>query len=275
MELKFFGTRGSIPVCSNNYTKYGGNTFCISVTCNNSMFIIDAGSGIRFLGKEIIENEKKTGIKFSNITIGFTHFHWDHIQGFPFFLPAYDNERNITIMAMGKNNDVNDLRGIFATQMQKEYYPVPLEKMGANFVFYKTKSDEEILSGLIISSLLHNHPGGAYTLKLERNGKKVVISTDIEHQGKIDKNLISLAKDADILIHDAQYSPEELKHKKGWGHSSWEEAVEFAKQSGIKKLYLTHHDPDHNDTYIDELEKNCKKVFNDSEFAKEGMIISL
>ena len=157
-------------------------------------------------------------------------------------------------------------------QMQKEYFPIGLQKMGAQFEFYNFGEQEKIY-GAILKSVEQHHiyPGGSYGFRIDDEDVSLVICTDVEHINGIDKKVVKLAKNADLLIHDGQYTPEEYKKFKGWGHSTWEHAVEVAMKAKVKKLIITHHDPDHNDDFLDTLEGQCKKSFPNSVFAKEGM----
>jgi len=274
LKFKFYGTRGSIPICDSKFQKYGGNTTCIQIKSkdNTTLGIIDAGSGIRKLGKDIYKSKE---VIPKEIFLGFTHFHWDHIQGFPFFDPAYDSNMKINIIALGENRGNLNLKQIFEGQMQSEYFPVPLEKMGAKFEFSFLDQSSEVFSNVATQAVRHNHPGGAYSYKFEQQGKSALISTDIEHGDKLDKNILSLAKNVDLLIHDAQYTSDELKTFKGWGHSSYDQAIELALKANVKRLVLTHHDPNHDDDFLDEMEKYCQKKFANCQLAKEGMEISI
>ena len=267
MKVKFYGTRGSIPVCEEGFQKFGGNTTCVLITLSNGRIaILDAGSGIRNLGKDMIANDIQ---QFDNIFLCFTHFHWDHIQGFPFFAPAYDKRRQFTISAFGQGRKIDSLKNIFATQMRKEYFPVALESMGASFDFLSTDLEKFMDEGVTFSTLRHNHPGGAYTYKIDDFGKVMVFCSDIEHGSEIDLRVVEFARGADLLIHDAQYTPEELPRFKGWGHSSWDQAIEVAQRAGVKKLVLTHHDPDHDDAQLAAIEKQCQERFPNCTLARE------
>ncbi len=274
MKIKFYGVRGSLPVCGREFEKYGGNTTCIKIVREkvNRIAILDAGTGIRKLGKEIIEE----GVNQQIINIVFSHFHWDHIQGFPFFLPAYNPNQKIGILAMGRRGEAHDLKGIFSKQMQEEYFPIQMEMMGAQFDFL-SYGDEEVIQGAFVKSIpqFHKRLGGSYGFRLDDEGVSLVVCTDLEYvDGIIDPAIVAFAKDADLLIHDGQFTTEEYHNKfKGWGHATWEQAVEVAEQAHVKKLIITHHDPDHNDNFLDDLEKQCQKVFPNSLFAKEGMEI--
>jgi len=211
-----------------------------------------------------------------HIYIALSHTHWDHIQGFPFFGPAYDPRRNITVSIYGKDKSVSKLEDVFVTQMQQEFFPVPLDKMGANIRFFapdsSTYTDEQ---GIQVTFSAHNHPGGAYGYRFEDNGKVLVYCTDVEHGDEIDPKVVELARNADLLIHDAQYTPEELKGKKGWGHSSWEQAIQVADMAGAKKLALFHHDPEHDDSFLFNMEKDCRKLFPEAFLAIEGETVEI
>ncbi|MFC2124212.1 MBL fold metallo-hydrolase [Bacteroidota bacterium] len=273
VRIKFYGTRGSIPVSDPDFQEFGGNTTCISIKGNleNRIGILDAGTGIRKLGKEILSPDNP--LECNEIIILFSHFHWDHILGFPFFNPAYDPDRIITIMAMGENLPVKDLRDIFDVAMQSEYFPVNLDDMNAKIDFLMPGKDMENIWDTKITSYKHNHPGGAYSYRFERNDKVWTICTDIEHGETIDQNVVELAKGADLLIHDGQFTAEELKRKKGWGHSSCDQAISVAEQAGCKQLIITHHDPDHDDQFLRDMEIKCKDILPNCEFAREGMEI--
>ncbi len=272
MKLKFYGTRGSIPVCEQRFQKYGGNTTCIAICNETNIYIFDAGTGIRNLGTEYFSNKKN---KVENVILAFSHFHWDHIQGFPFFLPAYDPNRELTIRASGRKDKYFDLKAIFENQMRTEFFPVPLEKMGAKINFIQKEDNLFDDKSVKIISSEHNHPGQAYSYRIEIDGKVIVFVTDVEHTNGIDKRVVDIAKDADILIHEAQYTPEELETHKGWGHSSWIQAIEVAKLANVKRLFITHHDPDHDDNFLDNIEVECKKHFHNVELAKDNLEIEL
>src|SRR3984957_7276707 len=175
-KVRFYGTRGSIPICEREFQDFGGNTTCILPTCEDGqMAILDAGTGIRNLGRDLMAAGPQPQ---QTVFLALTHFHWDHIQGFPFFAPAYDPKRHFTISTFGRQGEVKDLRSIFAGQMQKEYFPVPLEQMGATFVFLEPKADVFDVSQARVISYRHNHPGGAYTYRIESHGKVFVFCTD-------------------------------------------------------------------------------------------------
>lgn len=280
MIIKFFGVRGSIPVCNPEFQDFGGNTTCVQLKIKdtNNIAVFDAGTGIRDLGKEFIAS----GHKQEELFIAFSHFHWDHIQGFPFFDPAFNTKQKINVLAMGSGREINCLEEIFRVQMQKEYFPVPLANMGADFNFMLLDQSMEILGSdnadskpIIVIANKHNHPGGAYGYRIERDGKVFVFCTDVEHGDSIDPNVVALSEEADLLVHEAQYTTEELKDKKGWGHSSYEQAIQVAEMANIKMLAITHHDPDHDDKFLAKMEKQCQQRFKDCFLAREKMEIEI
>lgn len=274
MKVKFYGVRGSIPVCDPGFQRYGGNTtcFCIHRESVNRIVIIDAGTGIRNLGKDI--KEKKIQQDVFNIL--FTHFHWDHIQGFPFFAPAYNKSQKIGIHVMGEDRKDIDLRAIFSRQMQEDYFPIGLDAMGAQFIFLNLGDDETLLGAHVIAQPQHHQfLGGSYGFRIEDESKVLVVCTDVEHINGLDENIVALSMNADVLIHDGQYTMKEYEKYKGWGHSPWRHAVDVAIQANVKRLVITHHDPDHNDDFLDAMERECQDIFPNSMFAREGTEIKV
>ncbi|MGE3809267.1 MAG: MBL fold metallo-hydrolase [Gemmataceae bacterium] len=256
MKVKFFGTRGSMPICDCEFQQFGGNTTCLWLTTDEGpSLIFDGGSGIRNLGKVLAAR----GVTDQPVVLLFTHFHWDHIQGLPFFAPAYNPACQVTFCAFGRGKMFADLKSIFETQMQRIYFPVPLDRMGAKLSFSQPDSEQFEHNGLQVTARMHTHPGGAYSFRVEYGGKSVVLATDIEHMNGIDQGIVDLARGADLLIHDAQFTPEELETHRGWGHSSWEQAIEVGERAGAKRVALTHHDPDHDDVFLLEVEEKCKQ----------------
>ena len=235
--------------------------------------ILDAGTGIRNVGIDIAKSGYGPRDDFLLV---FSHTHWDHIQGFPFFAPAYDPKRRFTLVFPKRSGYAKSLHDIFSAQMQAEYFPVPLDKMRSDIQFLAPEAVRRTWGhGGTATIREHNHPGGAYGYRVEEGDKTMVYCTDIEHGDDLDPKVISLSKDADLLIHDAQYSDDELEMKKGWGHSSWNQAMAVAEQAGVKNLVLTHHDPDHDDAFLQQVEKECQSRFPNAVLAREGMEITV
>ncbi|MFV1980592.1 MAG: MBL fold metallo-hydrolase [Rhodothermia bacterium] len=279
MDVVFYGTRGSIPVCDPNFHEFGGDTTCIALETtddespHNRVGIIDAGTGIFKLGRDLARSGQGKDL----IHIAFTHFHWDHIQGFPFFKPAYDPAQQINILALGAGRGITDLKEIFALQMQTAYFPVQLDNMGAKFSFIlHDKTELKQYYSAKMSTIRLNHPGGSYGYRMEAYGKVVVICTDVEYEnGVIDENVVEFARGADLLIHDAQYTDEELERFRGWGHSTFNQAMEVAERAEVKLLAMTHHDPEHDDEFLTAVEKNCQDRMQDCFLARQGMRIRI
>ena len=258
MKIKILGTRGSIPTPGKDTVKYGGNTTCIDLTLNNGKkIIIDAGSGMRVLSNEILSE------KINHINLFLTHSHWDHIQGFPFFIPIYIPNFSIKIFAASPT--YGRLLDILKGQMNSLYYPVPFKEIGAHIEFEKIRKSGISIDGVKISSILTNHPLETHAFKFEAEGKTLVFMSDneLDHQDIATvpyKDHLDFIKNADILIHDAQYEKKEMEKHKGWGHSSWEQTVNFAKEANVKTLFLTHYDPTRKDKQVDIIVKKANKL---------------
>ena len=272
IRVVIYGCRGSIPVSGPEYDQFGGNTSCILVTFDDAanIGIIDAGTGIRRLGQEIMKDEV---LREKPIFIAFTHFHWDHIQGLPFFAPAYVKGKKISLLALGRERPIDDLERVFSVPMQREYFPVQLADMGADFEFLLPDKDTRLYPKAVVSARKHRHPGSAYSYRLLSGKKSIVVCTDIEHGENLDPDTIDFCQGADLLLHDAQFTPEELVNHRGWGHSSYEQAIECARLAGVKKLVLTHHDPNHDDAFLADLEKRSQELFPNCLLARENMTI--
>ena len=276
-KFKFYGVRGSVPVCGANFSEFGGNTTCFYLDLlvkppeEKIIVIFDAGTGIRQLGKDIASGE--IGLT-KHILLHFSHFHWDHIQGFPFFAPAYFKDQSIALFSphcLAPGPEV--LKNVFARQMQSEYFPVQLDNMGADMRFYTNEEFQHFLQldrNVDFRYMHHNHPGGAYSYRLDGYGKSVAICTDLEHGETINEDVVEFCKNVDLLVHEAQYTAEELQERRGWGHSSYDQAIEVARRANAKQLYITHHDPDHDDDFLINIEKDCQQKFPNCHLAREG-----
>jgi phosphoribosyl 1,2-cyclic phosphodiesterase len=273
MKITFYGVRGSLPVCNREFIRYGGNTSSMLYEFDDgSLGILDAGTGIVQLGKDLIQSQRID----REVWIAFTHFHWDHIQGFPFFRPAYDPGLIIRMLAIGQERKNMDVRSLFEAQMQTAFFPVPLGKMGAKFMFEYMNYNELEWRGHQVRIQKHNHPGIAYSFRFDLpNQRSFAVCTDIEHDGGLDENILNLVEGVDVLVHDGQYTPEELVEKKGWGHSSWKQCTDLARLANVKELYITHHDPDHDDDFLDEIQRQAREEFAQTTLAREGMQIVL
>lgn len=261
MRIKLWGTRGSIPVSSPKYVKYGGNTPCVEVRFNHDkILIIDAGTGIRELGESLIEENFSREI---NMII--THSHWDHIQGFPFFKPIYLKKTKINIR--GCLSASKKLKQILANQMEKTYFPVPLNALSSEIRFIDECVDSWKLGEASIEGIEVNHPSLCYAVKITEDNKSFVFMTDNElyqeNPNTDYETLVEFVKGVDYLIHDTMYFDKEMSEKRGWGHSSVGEVAKFAVDADVKNLGLYHHDPTHTDDQVDEMERRCKQILKE------------
>jgi len=274
MKVKFYGVRGSVPTPGSEFAQYGGNTICILLTfSNNRICILDAGTGIRMLGNEMIHwRREQVGALYLLIT----HTHLDHIEGFRFFKPGYDPRVKLSVVTCGVGRQDGELRNALEEHMSPHFHPVPLNQMGANITIEQTDVKSwDIVDGITVDAMEIPHPVKTFSYRFSDNGKTLVYCTDIEHKDGIYAQMVEFARGADLLIHDAQYTTEELPSRKGWGHSSWQQAIEVAERAGVKKLALLHHDPDHDDSLLAEIEAQCKGRFQGAFMAREGMEIEL
>ena len=270
--VKFWGVRGSTPTPQAENLRYGGNTSCVEVRVDGHIFIFDCGTGFRNLGKSL---NAEFGAKPTSAHIFLSHFHWDHIQGIPFFAPLYENRENHFIFH--SSNRSRGLQHAIEEQMSDPYFPVDMTEMAAHRNFSNIEEDRIAFDHCTIESKWLNHPQGCLGFRIETAQKVVVYATDNEPGHPVfDKNVRKLAEGADVLIYDAQYLPEEYEaRKRGWGHSHWREAINVVMQTGAKELVLFHHDPDHTDDCIDSVVAKAREYYPRVRAASEGMEILL
>lgn len=280
MRITFWGVRGSIPAPGPDTVEFGGNTSCVEIRAGAATLIFDAGTGLRLLGKRMLSEMPFTAHLF------FSHVHWDHIQGFPFFDPAF--VKGNTIHLHGGNNVSRTLEETLAGQMDHPSFPVHLSEMGAKMVFHDVKEGvaAEIDAGggqaASVTAVPGNHPNGVWIYRVDYLGRSAVYATDTEHYAVADPKITALAKGADVLIYDAQYTPEEYAGtagtggpKLGWGHSTFEAAATIARAASVRKLYLFHHDPTQSDAAVRDKERRARELFTPCEAAREGLVLEL
>ncbi|MBC7474178.1 MAG: MBL fold metallo-hydrolase [Candidatus Sericytochromatia bacterium] len=264
--VRVWGARGSTPTPGPKTIKYGGNTSCLEVRCGKDIIILDAGTGIRELGN-VLKNELPI-----NVHILFSHLHWDHIQGFPFFKPFYASGCTFNLYAERKSGGT--LEELLSAQMKYPYFPVPIPKSLSKLDFHDIYSNQEIIiNDIKITAYRANHPDGCLAYRIQYGNKIVVYATDTEHNDELDRNICKASEDADVLIYDSNFTEEEYKIYKGWGHSTWNEGMKISRESGAKKLILWHHDPAHDDKFMDDLEKTVQLSLPNAQAAYEGMKI--
>jgi phosphoribosyl 1,2-cyclic phosphodiesterase len=271
MRIKFWGVRGSTPAPQPENMRYGGNTSCVEVRVGDSLYIFDCGTGFRVLG-QALRHEFNGHPVSAHVFV--SHFHWDHIQGIPFFGPLYDNRKNR--FQFHSSSRTRSLKRVLEEQMAAPYFPVGLTEMQAGQNFYDLEEGRIQLGDVSLQTLWLNHPQGCMGYRLETKDGVMVYATDNEPGDALfDKNVRKLADGADVLIYDAQYLPDEYERKRGWGHSHWREAINVVTESGAKDLVLFHHDPDHDDKCIDKVVKEARDYYPRLRAASEGMQIEI
>lgn len=272
MKLSFYGTRGSIPTPGPQTVKYGGNTACTVISHDDDFVILDSGTGIRVFGEELLKDKRP-------INILLTHHHWDHIQGFPFFLPIYQAGREINIYIA--KTEPCDNNAILA-QMDKSYFPVNYRQLPSNITLKPISEKSFNVSGFAIECIPINHPNNGLAYLISRDQKRIAYVTDNElfpeaHQTTDYDRWLSSLLDVDVLIHDGQYLDSELSEKHDWGHSSVEQALILAEQCGAKKTFIYSHAPERTDDEIDSCYARLSELMPNMnfDFAKEGLQFDL
>lgn len=269
-EIKFWGVRGSIPVSGPEFERYGGNTACIEVRCGEHRLIFDAGSGIREVGLDMLDK----GV--TDVDLFFSHSHYDHIIGLPFFKPIYFPQTEVRIWS-------GQLGGVPTREMVHEFirppwFPVKADICRANMVFRDFHAGDvlEPHPGIQIKTFLLSHPGGAIGYRLEYAGKILALVFDTEHEpGRLDPVALEMMTGADMAVYDAAYTEDEMERYKGFGHSTWMQGTLLAKSAGTKRLVLFHHSPSRTDAEMDVLEKEAQGAFPATVAARDRMALAI
>jgi len=270
-KIKFWGVRGTIACPGPKHTIFGGNTSCVEVSMGGEKVIFDMGTGVRSLGNWMLKKEAL------NATVLLSHTHWDHINGFPFFKPAFDQRCSFKIMA-GHLGAGRTIQQVLAEQMTAPYFPVPIDIMLANFSFHDFMAGDEfdLTDKIHVKTAPMNHPGGATGYRLEFDGKSMCYVTDTEHvRGTPDANVLKLIEGADLVIYDSSYADDEFEAKLGWGHSTWQEGIRLCKAANVKQLAIFHHDPDHEDEKMEQIECEARNMWECAFVARENVRLVL
>jgi phosphoribosyl 1,2-cyclic phosphodiesterase/CheY-like chemotaxis protein len=266
-RLKFWGVRGSIAAPGPETAYYGGNTSCVEVRVGSDIIVLDAGTGIRKLGLALVEEFQGRPI---NLNVLITHTHWDHIQGFPFFPPAYNLNNKVTIY--GFEGARLGLQSTLSIQMESPYFPISMQQMPGTITIHELKEMSFRVGAVEVKAHFLNHPGVCIGYRLFTPGGSISYLPDVELFQQIrtrwkaggdaapprvfdavpeeDRTVLEFVRDSEVLILDSQYDAGEYEQHSGWGHSCFEDAVTFAMQAGVRRLFLFHHDPEHNDEQI-------------------------
>ena len=270
-NIKFWGVRGSFPTPDREKIEVGGHSSCVEVrTADNDLIVFDMGTGFVPLGNALIKDPDSPKI----VHIFISHFHWDHIIGYLGFAPFFS--KDFTCNIFGKPDKL-PIEEIFERLHHNTFWPVAIPMYQAQFNLQNCpENGVQISDSVKVKTMLHGHPNGSNAYRLEIGNTVIVYCSDIEHPEKgLNPNTIEFARDADVLIKDAQFTDEELPAHKGWGHSSWQQCTEVAKQANAKQLVLFHHSPTNDDAAIGKIEKDAQAVFPNTIAAREGLEIKL
>ena len=271
IAVKFWGVRGSIACPSPDHVVYGGNTSCVEMRVGDRVLIFDAGTGIRNLGRDLV----RRGVSHASIFL--THTHWDHINGFPFFVRAYDPGNNFDIFA-GHLTGQGGVEKVFSSQMANPTFPVPLSAMRSKLTFYDFDTGITLHPApeIAVRTAPLRHPNGATAYRVEYGGASVCYVTDTEHRpGQIDQTVLGFIAGADLVIYDASYTDDEFEKRVGWGHSTWREGIRLCRANGVGRLALFHHDPDHDDAIMAAIEKQAQAEWPPVFAARDEMVVEV
>jgi phosphoribosyl 1,2-cyclic phosphodiesterase len=272
MRVRFWGVRGSVACPGPETIRYGGNTPCIEVRCGDHVLVFDAGTGLRPLGNLLLKNPA-----VREVDIFFTHCHLDHVVGLPFFAPFFLPEYKIRIWG-GNLRPANSIEQVVRKLMSSPLFPVEVEIFKASIEFRDFNSGDVLrpYRDVALHTALLDHPDGASGYRIEYEGKTFALISDTSgFPGKRDGDLVMLARDADLIVYDATFTEEEIVSRENWGHSTWARGVRLANEAGAKQLCLFHHDPSHDDDFMDALAAEANDVRPGTIAAREGQIIDL
>jgi phosphoribosyl 1,2-cyclic phosphodiesterase len=267
--VRFWGVRGSIACPGPDTVRYGGNTSCVEIRCGERILVFDGGTGLRLLGNELMRAGKP-----ADLDLFYSHTHFDHICGLPFFAPCYDPRSRIRIWAGHLNG--RDIKSVLKDMMIEPLFPIPIGIFTARLEFIDFTAGKKLAphSGIRLATGPLNHPNGATGYRIEFAGKVVAYITDTEHRpGDPDHNVLELIKRADLMIYDATYTDAEFPEHKCWGHSTWQEGVRLADAAGVGTLVIFHHDPGHDDAFMDQVAAEAAAVRPGTIVAREGLVL--
>lgn len=266
MEVIFYGTRGSTPVSGRRFMGYGGNTTCIAIRAGKQLLVVDCGTGMQDLQREEFDNGC-----YKEASFFVTHLHWDHIQGIAFFAPFFSPKYSFQIY--GEERYDNSMKEQIESIMQSPVFPVDADAFRSQINYHTIECGTSIQDGEVtVDTIRLNHPNICTGYRFNYHNKSVCVIADCE---ATDEQVRKFAQGCDLLIYDAQYTKEEYEDKKGWGHSNWEAACEFARECEAGRLLLTHHDPGRTDSKLHEMQEEAAKRFSQALFAFDGLSVRL
>lgn len=275
IKVTFWGVRGSIASPGAETALVGGNTSCVEVTVGETRLVLDAGTGLRRLGNELMKQGPV------DLTLLLSHVHWDHIQGVPFFAPAFDPTSSFVLHAGRREG--RTVRDALGGQMADPYFPVRLKEIEAALAFHDLEQRQRVTlgGGVVVHGVEGNHPDGVFAWRVEWKGHSVVYATDTESSSLHDEAIIELARGADVFIYDAQFTPEQFDggdgrgSRRGWGHSTMMDGARIAQAARVGTYVLFHHDPHQDDAAVVDKERRAQQAFERSVAAREGMTIDV
>jgi phosphoribosyl 1,2-cyclic phosphodiesterase len=273
LTIHFWGVRGSIPCPGPETIRYGGNTSCVEIRCGRRLLVFDGGSGLRSLGTALLAAGRNV-----DLDLFYSHTHFDHIVGLPFFAPAYSQGTRIRFWAGHLKPAGLNIRTVLEQMMSPPLFPIPIDVFAARLDFRDFNAGDTLTpySTIKLVTAPLNHPDGATGYRVEFAGKVVAYITDTEHHaGVSDPNVLKLMHHADVAIYDCTYTDEEYARHRHWGHSTWEEGVRLAKEAHVKQFVIFHHDPSHTDAMMDQIAADATKLRPGTVVAHDGLMIGL
>ena len=264
--VRFWGVRGSIACSGPRTARYGGNTSSLEVRCGDELLLFDAGTGIRYLGRTL----EQTRI---DADLFFTHTHFDHVCGLPFFRPLFEPQNRFRLWA-GHLSGAMTLKRVLAEFMMSPLFPVPPEVFRSTLEYRDFTAGDTLTTakGVRVRTAALNHPDGACGYRIDFDGRSLCLIFDTEHvPGNLDRNILRFISGADLVIYDSMYTDDEYRRYVGWGHSTWQEGIRLCQQAGAKRMVVFHHDPDHDDEMLDEIAREVHRQLPGSVVAHEGL----
>jgi phosphoribosyl 1,2-cyclic phosphodiesterase len=266
--IKFWGVRGSIACPGPETVRYGGNTSCAEVGVGSELLVLDGGTGLREFGQRL--NKARP----PRVDIFFTHVHWDHIAGIPFFAPAYAKDIEVHFWAANLMPE-RTLKGVLCEQMLEPLFPVPASVFeNCHYHDFPCGTPIEPRPGVALNTCRLNHPNRACGYRIDYAGKSICFITDTEHPAEgVDETIAGFVRDADIMVYDAMFTEEEYPRFVSWGHSTWEQAVKLGEAAGVGTVVLFHHDPNHDDDFLDRIGREAEAMRPGTLVAREGLAL--
>ncbi len=272
MHIRCWGARGSIPVSGPEYNRFGGDTTCLEIrSADDELLVVDAGSGIRRLGLKLANEDRQ------RLSLLFTHAHWDHLLGFPFFEPIHQARWRIDLY--GYPFAQSTVQKIISRTMGRPYFPVQYEDIGASLVSHEVYEDRFQVGSLTIDTILLNHPNLGIGYRFSEGERSFVFLTDNEldfpyHGGRSYEDYVRFAEGADLLLHDAEFDATDYETKRGWGHSLYTDALRLALDAGVQRFGLFHHNQERSDDGVDTIVKACREIVAEHKSALEVFAVS-